>query len=177
LPARRERPYRAREPFAHRYDQAVSITAGSVAAAALGIATIAVLWRLSRDRRRGRGEHAAETPRPALVLTAAGAVVAALGAALVLADPWDTADAVTIGTVLGGPAIALVGDLVAERATSGRIVASRIIALACLAVLALIAFALPALVLAALAFAALLLLALAAAGWFRLPAMDVDDQR
>ncbi|MFC3493417.1 low temperature requirement protein A [Glycomyces rhizosphaerae] len=163
----------------------MELTAGAVAAAVLGFATIVVLWRLYFDARLGNAEHervaveaATEVSRSAYAyahaLMVAGAVVIAVGVDLVLARPWDTADAATIATVLGGPAIYLVGNLVFNRAISGRIAVSRIVALGCLVVLALIAFALPVLVLAALALAVLLLLSLAASGWFTLPSMNVD---
>lgn len=157
-----------------------------VGSAVLGVATIAVLYQLYSAARVVRAEHArvagelaVEDSRGAFLLartlTAAGVVAAALGAALVLVDPWETAGAAVIATVLGGPALFLIGDLVTRHAASGRIAGSRLVALGCLAVLALIAFALPALILAALAFAVLLLLSLAASGWFRLPSMSVND--
>ncbi|MDA1362017.1 low temperature requirement protein A [Glycomyces luteolus] len=164
----------------------MALTASTVAAAVLGFATIVVLWRLYFDARLGNAEHervaveaATEVSRSAYAyahaLMVAGAVVVAVGVELVLAHPWDTADAATIATVLGGPAIYLVGNLVFNRAISGRIAASRLVALACSAFLALIAFVLPVLVLAALALAVLLLLALGASGWFRLPSMNVVE--
>jgi low temperature requirement protein LtrA len=138
---------------------------GVIGGAVVGIATLAVLFKLYP--RRG--------PSSARVLMAAGVVVVVLGAVLVVLDPWDTAGAGTAAAVLGGPSVFLVGELIARRALTGRVAASRVVALGCLVVVALIAFALPALVLAALALAVLLLLLLAASGWFRLPSMNVDE--
>jgi low temperature requirement protein LtrA len=164
----------------------LELTASTFTAAVLGFTTIVVLWQLYFATPHGNVEHeriaverATEVSRSAYAyahaLMVAGAVVIAVGVELVLAHPWDTADAAAIATVIGGPAIYLVGNLVFNRAISGRIAASRIAALGGLAVVALIGFALPVLVLAALAFAVLLLLALGASGWFRLPSMKVVD--
>ncbi|MDN3241216.1 low temperature requirement protein A [Glycomyces tritici] len=159
----------------------VEFGAGGVAAVVLGLATLVVVWRLYLGARPGDDERAAapedfrRASAFAHALMVGAAVLIGVGALLVLADPWGTADTTAIATVLGGPAVYLVGELVLTRADSGRIAASRIAALCCLAVLALIAFALPALVLAALALAVVLLLSLAASGWFRLPSMDVDE--
>lgn len=154
--------------------------------AVLGVATLAVLLKLHFDARSARAERAEGSSGPtvepsrgalavAYALMAAGALVVAAGVAFVLRDPWETASAITIAAVLGGPAIFLVGDSVLCRAARAGMAASRIMALVSLAVLALIGFALPALVLAALAFAVLLVLLLAASGWFRLPSASVDD--
>jgi low temperature requirement protein LtrA len=160
----------------------LEFTAGGVTGLVLGFATMVIVWRLylaarTADAERGTGAQVSRRDYAfARILMAAGAVLIAIGAVLVLAHPWDTADTATVATVLGGPAAYLLGDLVLTRAATGRIAASRIAALACLAVLALIAFALPALVLAALVLAVLLLLSLAASGWFRLPSMNVEDE-
>lgn len=156
------------------------------ASAVLGIATIAVLLKLHFDARSIRAERAGNAGEPvaeapsgasaaAYASMAAGAVVTAAGAALVVLDAWETASATTIATVLGGPALFLIADSALGRAAGARIAASRIVALSSLAVLALIGFALPALVLAALALAVLLVLLLAASGWFRPPSASVDD--
>lgn len=159
----------------------VEFTAGGLTGLVLGFATIVIVWRLylgarAADAQRGTGTQVPRRDRVfARVLMAAGTILIAAGAVLVLAHPWDTADSAAVATVLGGPAAYLLGDLVLTRAATGRIAASRIAALACLAVLALIAFALPVLVLSALVLAVLLLLALAASGWFRLPSMNVDE--
>jgi low temperature requirement protein LtrA len=107
-------------------------------------------------------------------LMVAGAVIVAVGVALVLDHPWDTANAAALGTVVGGPAVYLVGNLMFNRARNGRLPVSRLAALGLLGVCALIGFALPLLVLAALALAVLLLLPLAASGWFRPPSLNID---
>ncbi len=163
----------------------IAFTGGTIVAAVLGFATIVALWSLYFDARLGNVEHervevesATQVSRSAYTyahaLMVAGAVVIAVGVELVLAHPWHTADAATIATVLGGPAVYLVGNLMFNRAISGRLAVSRLIALGCLAVLALIGFALPVLVLAALALAVLMLLSLAGSGWFRLPTASVE---
>ncbi|GAA2268671.1 hypothetical protein GCM10009853_022520 [Glycomyces scopariae] len=155
-----------------------------VAAAALGIATVAVLWRLylraaqAETARDGTTlDSTADTTgdRTGRALTVAGAALAAIGGVLVLLDPLGTAGPAVIGTVAGGPALALAGDLVRRRAATGRTPFSRVAAIFALAVTALIGYALPPLVLAALAFAVTLLLALGASGWFRLPSLSVRD--
>lgn len=137
----------------------------AVVAVLLGLATVVVLWRLYRSGTRGAP----------LALMGIGAAAAVVGAALVVADPFGTAGAMTVLAVVGGPAVYLVGNLLAVRADTGRVSRSRIGALAGLAVAALIGVVLPALVLAALAFAVLLLLALGAAGWFKPPSINVRD--
>jgi low temperature requirement protein LtrA len=157
-----------------------AFTVATVIAAVLGLATIVVLWRLYLDARRGdaaQGRIALSRSTYAYThaLMVAGAVIVAVGTALVLADPWETADAAAIATVLGGPAVYLVGNLAFKSALTGRVPVSRVIALVALVVFALIGFALPVLVLAALAFAVLLLLSLAASGWFRLPSMNTGE--
>ncbi|SDL33955.1 low temperature requirement A protein (LtrA) [Glycomyces sambucus] len=165
-----------------------------VAAAALGIATVAVLWRLylraaqadtARDGTALDGTTSDSTApggtvgttgdRTGRALTVAGAALAAIGGVLVLLDPLGTAGPAVIGTVAGGPALALAGDLVRRRSATGRTPFSRVAAIVALAVTALIGYALPPLVLAALAFAVTLLLALGASGWFRLPSLSVRD--
>lgn len=163
-----------------REHESTAFTAATVIAAVLGLATIAVLWRLYLDVRHGDAAQDRVAPsRSTFALThalmVAGAVIAAVGVALVLADPWETAGAAAIATVLGGPAVYLVGNLACRHALTGRVPASRVIAIAALGLFALIGFALPALVLAALAFAVLLLLSLAASGWFRLPSMNTGQ--
>ncbi|GAA1689166.1 hypothetical protein GCM10009830_40940 [Glycomyces endophyticus] len=150
----------------------------AVAAAALGIATVAVLWRLylraPQPDTNGAAVGTAGYPI-GRALTVAGAALAAIGCVLVLLDPLATAEPAVTATVAGGPALALAGDLVRRRAATGRTPFSRVAAIGALAVVALIGFALPALVLAALAFAVPLLLALGASGWFRLPSLSVRD--
>ncbi|SDD48629.1 low temperature requirement protein A [Glycomyces harbinensis] len=153
----------------------MSVTVGTVAAAFIGLATVVALWRLYSAARATAREHDTRASGGPYALMVAGAVAAAIGAVLAAARPWDAAGAAAIATVLGGPALFLVGDLVFNRAVTGRVPASRVAALAALAVIALIGFVLPVLVLAALAFAVLLLLSLSAAGWFRLPSLNVQD--
>jgi low temperature requirement protein LtrA len=158
----------------------LAFTVATVIAAVLGLATMAVLWRLYFDARLGNAAQdrvalSRSTYAYTHALMLAGSVIVAVGMALVLADPWDTADAAAIATVLGGPAVYLVGNLAFKRALTGRVPVSRVIALVVLAVFALIGLALPVLVLAALAFAVLLLLSLAASGWFRLPSMNTGQ--
>ncbi|MEU5871715.1 hypothetical protein AB0A73_09165 [Glycomyces sp. NPDC047369] len=146
--------------------QAESGTAVPVVAALLvGLATVVVLWRLYRTGTRGAP----------LALMGVGAVATVVGAALVVADPFGTAGAATVLAVVGGPAVYLVGNLLAVRAETGRVSRSRTGAVVGLVIVALIGFVLPALVLAALAFAVLLLLALGAAGWFKPPSLDVRN--
>lgn len=148
-------------------------TLPAVCAAAIGIATVAVLWRLYLLATQS--ETGNSTGGVAKALMVAGAAIAAVGCVLVFADPFATAGAAALATVLGGPAVSLVGDIAAGRAATGKTPASRAVAIAALAIVALIGFVLPALVLAALAFAVLLLLALAASGWFRFPSLSVRD--
>ncbi|MEU6246525.1 hypothetical protein [Glycomyces sp. NPDC047010] len=138
---------------------------GVVVGVAVGLATVVVLWRLYRTGTRGA----------ALGLMGVGAVATVVGAALVVAEPFGSAGALTVLAVVGGPVVYLVGNLIAVRDETGRISRSRIAAMVGLVVVALIGLVLPALVLAALAFAILLLLALGASGWFKPPSFSVED--
>jgi low temperature requirement protein LtrA len=158
----------------------VAYTVATVIAAVIGLGAMVILWRLYFEVRLGdaaqdRVDLSRSTYAYTHALMVAGAVIVAVGIALVLADPWETADAAAIATVLGGPAVFLVGNLAFKRALTGRVPVSRVIAIVVLGLFALIGFALPALVLAALAFAVLLLLSLAASGWFRLPSVNTGQ--
>lgn len=145
----------------------------TVLAAVLGLATIAVLVRLYLVANLRDGDAAAA--RPARAFMVAGSAITALGLVLVAADPWDTADAAAILTLVGGSIVFLVGSLVWHRAVSGRVSRSRALAIGALVCFACIGFALPGVVLAALVFAVLLLLALVASGWFSPPSASVRE--
>jgi low temperature requirement protein LtrA len=164
----------------------MALTATVVAAAVLGFVTIVVLWQLYFATPHGNIEHervdieeATEVSRDAYAYAhafmVAGAVIVAVGVQLVLDHPWDTANAAALSTIVGGPAVYLVGNLMFNRALNGRLPVSRLVALGLLGVCAAIGFVLPILVLAALALAVLLLLPLSSSGWFRLPSLNFRE--
>lgn len=150
----------------------VDWTAAVIAAAIVGFATIVLLWWLYFSYRTGNAEHhdadrsaATELARGAHAYAHAvmvgGAIVVAVGIELVVAHPDSSTSAAVAWTVVGGPAIYLLGNLAFNVARYGRIPWSRPIALLALAVLLACATHLHALVFAALTMAILLILAVA----------------
>ncbi|THV40094.1 low temperature requirement protein A [Glycomyces buryatensis] len=164
----------------------LEMTPAIVTAGVIGFASIVSLWWLYFDAGRGNDEHerieverAAHASRGgyayAHALMVAGAVLSAVGVELVLAHPEETAHLDVTATVLGGPVVYLVGNLMYNRFVTGNMPVSRFVALGALVVIALISTFLPVLLLAGLVLAVLLVLAFAESGWFRLPRLSVQE--
>lgn len=148
----------------------ISLTAPVVAAAVVGFATIVLLWWLYFSYRLGNvEERLPEGVDPttmargafayAHAFMVAGAIVIAVGIEQVTVHPVHHATWTMAGTVLGGPALYLVGNIIFNRARWGVVPRSRLVALVALAVLAPFASMLPALALSITAMAVLAILA------------------
>ena len=91
----------------------------------------------------------------------AGIIVTAVGDDLTITDPYGQADAAVIATVLGGPALFLVGHVLFKRVLLGVLSVARLVAIAALAALVPLGWVVSPL---GLATTATLVLA-AVAGW------------
>jgi low temperature requirement protein LtrA len=91
----------------------------------------------------------------------AGIIVAAVGNELTVTDPRGDADAATIATVVGGPALFLAGHVLFKRALLGVLSVARLVAIAALGVLVPLGWVVSPLVLAVMAT----LVLVAVAGW------------
>ncbi|MFK3983210.1 low temperature requirement protein A [Micromonospora sp. NPDC050397] len=80
----------------------------------------------------------------------AGIIISAVGDDLVIADPVGHSGAVTIATVLGGPALFLAGHVLFKHAVFGGVSVPRLVAIAALAALAPVGLVVPPLALATL---------------------------
>lgn len=148
----------------------IALSAATVVAAVAGFATIVLLWWLYFSYRLGnvaderRDDVDATTMARgafayAHAFMVAGAIVIAVGIEQVTVHPVHHASWAMAGTVLGGPALYLVGNIIFNRARWGAVPRSRLVALAALAVLAPFATLLPALALSVAAMAVLAVLA------------------
>jgi low temperature requirement protein LtrA len=81
----------------------------------------------------------------------AGIIVTAVGDELLIAHPTGHADAATIATVLGGPALFLAGHALFKYTVFGVVSRARLVAIAALAAISPLAFVLPPLVVGAAA--------------------------
>lgn len=129
-------------------------------AAVIGFATVALLWWLYFSYRLGNAEHelpagvdATTMARAAFAyahaLMVAGVIVVAVGIEEVTLHPDDAATGAVAATIVGGPALYLLGNVVYNRARSGIVPRSRLVALASLVVLLPFAVLVPAVVLSA----------------------------
>ncbi len=125
----------------------VELTTAVTTAAVVGFATIVMLWWLYFSFRLGNAEHQAPDARNATAmartayayahaLMVGGAIVVAVGIEQITLHPLDDATWPLVGTVLGGPAIYLVGNIIFNVARTGAVPRSRLVALAALAALA-----------------------------------------
>jgi low temperature requirement protein LtrA len=145
----------------------VDLTKPVVSAALVGFLTIVLLWWLYFGYRLGNVEHEAPDMSRATAmarsayayahaLMVGSAIVVAVGIEQVTLHPSDEATWAVATTVLGGPALYLLGNVIFNRARTGAVPRSRLVALAALAVL--VPFA-PAMTAVALAAASMVMLA------------------
>ncbi|NEE03599.1 low temperature requirement protein A [Phytoactinopolyspora halotolerans] len=145
----------------------IELSSSVVAAAVVGFATIVLLWWLYFSRRLGNAEHDAPERSEATAmargayayahaLMVGGAIVVAVGIEQITHHPLEDAEWSMAGTVLGGPVLYLVGNVIFNAARTGVVPRSRLAALVALAVLVPFVPAMSALV---LGIAALVVLA------------------
>ncbi len=153
----------------------IELTPSVVSAAVVGFATIVLLWWLYFSGRLGNTEHEAPDQSEATAiargayayahaLMVGGAIVVAVGIEQITHHPLDDADWSMAGTVLGGPALYLVGNIIFNAARTGVAPKSRLVALAALAVLVPFTPVIPALVLGLTVLVVLAALAVATSG-------------
>jgi len=143
-------------------------TATTIAAFVVAlIGTVAMWWiyfNIGAERARVRIMASADPGRLARlaytylhIVLVAGIIVCAVGDELILAHPWDEAEAATRAVLIGGPALYLTGNILFKRATARRMVLSHFVGLGLLACLVL-----PALSILALGAASVVVLMLVA---------------
>jgi low temperature requirement protein LtrA len=148
------------------------LSAVTVAALVVAFAGSVALWWVYFDRSaEDAGEVIARSADPGRlgrsaytychIPMVAGIIVAAVGDELMLAHPGGHAGAATAATVLGGPALFLVGHALFKRAVFGLLSIQRLVAVLALAALALVGLFAPPLLLASAAT----LVVVAVAAW------------
>jgi low temperature requirement protein LtrA len=153
---------------------------GAVAAFAVAFAGSVALWWIYFDRTaEAASEHVAASADPGRrgrsaytfihIVMVAGIVVGAVGDELVIAHPGGHVEGGALATVLGGPALFVLGHALFKKAVFGHFTTARLVALALLGVLALLEWATHLFTPLALAAAVLAILA-ALAVWDALTA-------
>jgi low temperature requirement protein LtrA len=147
------------------------IDAARAAAIGISFVTSAALWWLYFDyvatiaqRRLATSSDSGSLARDAYTyihtLMVAGIIVAAVGDAVVIAHPTDTATAAQLATLAGGPALYLAGHVAFRRRMAGSWSGKRASATAALVAAGLLGLLMPALACAALLLAVLIALIL-----------------